>query len=676
MALLLGIDTGGTYTDAVLFDPGAGADPSRIIAKAKAHTTHRSLEVGIGAAIDAVVAEAAIAPADIGLASVSTTLATNALVEGRGGRVGLVLIGMDDASVERGGLAQAIGDDPVIQIAGGHGPHGDRAAELDLAALDAGIEACGPVDGFAVVGEFAVRNPEHEVAVRDHLIARTGTPVTCGHELTAELNGPRRALTSVLNARLIGLIDDLLSATERLLAERAIAVPIMVVRGDGSLISLSMARHRPIETILSGPAASVVGARHLTDAQTALVSDIGGTTTDIAVLVDGQPTLTTEGAVVGGHRTMVRAVEMRTVGLGGDSEVGFDDSGAGTTLRLGPRRVLPVSLLATEHRDRVHGVLERQVQEWAVSEFAGAFVIRRAQPTAPEALPEVDQKLLAAIGDQPVALPDVLFTRREVVALDRLLALGLVMVSSFTPSDACHVLGRHDAWDIEAAEKAAAVFARRRDRFGNDLAPSGAALAQRVFDTVVHRSADTLLDAAFAADGRSAPDLSGHELVQSALRGAAEGAMVDIRLALRTPIVALGASASTYYPAVAERLGAPLDVPGDADVANALGAVVGQVRVTASATINRLEDGPFRVHLPDRTLDFVTLEDAAESAEIVLRDLATAQATEAGAATVETALDRADNVVELDGESFFVEASLTVTATGRPRLGDGVPGIA
>src|SRR4029079_8329733 len=112
------------------------------------------------------------------------------------------------------------------------------------------------VSGFAVCAYFAVRNPAHELAARDLIRAGSGLPVTASHELAAKLGGPRRALTTLLNARLIAMIDRLIAATEGFLAERGIAAPLMVVRGDGALVSAAFARGRPIETILSGPAAS------------------------------------------------------------------------------------------------------------------------------------------------------------------------------------------------------------------------------------------------------------------------------------------------------------------------------------------------------------------------------------------------------------------------------------
>ena len=110
----------------------------------------------------------------------------------------------------------------------------------------------------------------------------------------------------------------------------------MVVRGNGSLVSADFVRERPVETILSGPAASLLGAAHLVGEKDAIISDIGGTTTDIAALRDGRFDLGARGATVGGHRTMVEAVAMATHGLGGDSEVLLADRALGADLVVGP----------------------------------------------------------------------------------------------------------------------------------------------------------------------------------------------------------------------------------------------------------------------------------------------------------------------------------------------------
>ncbi len=322
-AMFLGIDTGGTYTDAVLYEPARG-----VIAKAKALTTRHDLGVGVAAAITAAMAKAGIDGAAIRLVSISTTLATNALVEGQRRPVGLAMIGFAEADLARAGLAQALGRDPVGFFAGGHNFAGHEIAPFDAEGLARWASEAAPrVQGFAVGALFATRNRSHEQQAAEILRRETGLPVSASHMLAQALDGPKRALTALLNARLIGLISDLIAATAAFLASKGIDAPLMVVRGDGALISAEVARERPIETILSGPAATLVGASHLSGVGDALVSDIGGTTTDIAVLRGGQPRIDPEGALVGGFRTMVEAVAMTTIGLGGDSEARLERDG-------------------------------------------------------------------------------------------------------------------------------------------------------------------------------------------------------------------------------------------------------------------------------------------------------------------------------------------------------------
>ena len=275
MALSLGVDTGGTYTDAVLI-----RDERDVIASAKSLTTRADLAIGVGKAIKSVLAQAEVSADQVTLASLSTTLATNALVEGQGGRVALIYIGFREQDLDKHGLSDALKGDPALVIAGGHSHAGSEKEPLDVAALEAFIDANAGISGYAVAAQFATRNPAHELEAARIITARTGVPVTCSHQLSAKLNGPKRAVTAVLNARLIGMIDRLIGRAQDTLVDLGITAPVMVVRGDGALRSAEQARERPIETILSGPAASIVGARWLTETENALVSDIGGTTTD------------------------------------------------------------------------------------------------------------------------------------------------------------------------------------------------------------------------------------------------------------------------------------------------------------------------------------------------------------------------------------------------------------
>ena len=667
MAYFLGVDTGGTYTDAVIVDEAA----TKVIGSAKSLTTRGDLALGVGRAVDAALAEAGVKPGEVALVSLSTTLATNALVEGQGGRVALVFIGFDAADLERGGLIEALKGDPVIRLAGGHTHAGTEAAPLDLSRLEAEVAALADqVMGFAVAASFATRNPAHEMAARDLIRRVTGRPVTCSHELSANLNGPKRALTAVLNARLIGMIDRLVAACERHLEAIGVQAPLMVVRGDGALISAAMVRERPIETILSGPAASIVGARWLTGEKDALVSDIGGTTTDVALLRDGLPEIDPQGARVGGFRTMVEAVAMRTTGLGGDSEVHLITEGLDGGLRLGPRRLVPVSLLAVEHGAMVHAALDRWLSAEAVGEFDGRFAIPMGGNAG--GLGPRDVAVLGRLA-QPMPVAQVLTSRLEVAALERLVARGLVMISGVTPSDASHVLGRLAAWDGVAAEKAARLLARRRNGRGERFATDARVFAQTIIDQLTAQTVDCLLEAAFGEDpgfaGEAPEALARHPLMRAGL--AQHRGVVEISARLGVPVIGLGASAPSYYGAVGERLGARMVLPEHAGVANAIGAVVGQVSQRVSGLVSSPAEGRFVAHLADGLLAFNSREAALEAMEAALVAEAMARARAAGAEEVQVRVAREVKEAEVEGRSMFIEATVSATASGRPRVAHG-----
>jgi N-methylhydantoinase A/oxoprolinase/acetone carboxylase beta subunit len=670
MAYFLGVDTGGTYTDAVIVDEAA----DRVIGTAKSLTTRVDLALGIGRAVDAALLDAGVAAADIALVSLSTTLATNALVEGQGGRVALVFIGFDAGDLERGGLTEALKGDPVIRVAGGHDHTGKERAALDMAALEREVGAIGgQVMGFAVAAHFATRNPSHEVAVRDMIRRVTGRPVTCSHELSAQLNGPKRALTAVLNARLIGMIERLVAASERHLASIGIAAPLMVVRGDGALISAAMVRERPIETILSGPAASIIGARWLTGAMDALVSDIGGTTTDVALLRGGLPEIDPQGARVGGFRTMVEAVAMRTTGLGGDSEVHLITKGLDGGMRLGPRRMIPVSLLAQDHGAMVHAALDRALSSDVVGEHDGRFVVPMPGQTA--GISTREEQVLARITT-PMSLQAALTSRLEFAALDRLVARGLVMISGVTPSDASHVLGRLDAWDSVAAEKAVRLLAKRRTGRGDRFAVDAASLAQAIVDQLTAQTVDCLLEAAFGEDaafaGEAPEAMAQHPLLKAGLAG--HRGVVELTARLGVPVIGLGASAPSYYGAVGQRLGCRMILPEHAGVANAIGAVVGQVSQRATGMVSSPGEGRFVAHFVGGLMPFTDRDAALAAMEAALIAEATARARTAGAEDVRIAVARDIREATVEGRAMFIEATLTATASGRPRVAHGPKG--
>lgn len=664
MTLVIGLDTGGTYTDAALLDTATGT----VRATGKSLTTRDDLSIGVGGAIRRVLEDFDGSAADIGLVSLSTTLATNAVVEGVGGRVGLLMIGFDETSLQRADLARALGQDPVFFINGGHAADGAPQAQLDEAAIREAVNATeGEVSAYAVAGHFATRNSAHESRTRDLLRDLTGAPVTCSHELSSSLGGPRRALTAVLNARLINLLDRLVAATEGIMADEGLSCQLMVVKGDGSLLESGYARSRPVETVLSGPAASLAGAAFLAGTRTAMVADIGGTTTDIALLQNGAPRLKPDGALVGGWQTMVEAADIRTCGLGGDSEVTPVGRGTAGGLTLGPRRAVPLSLLATQWPE-VKDKLAEQLAVAVPMSTDARFVMPLMPNGVPAWLTRSEARLAAkAIEMGPSSVAEIAGTQLALGAVDRLIGRGLLTLATFTPTDALHVTGDFTSFDAEAAMLGAKLIARQKTGIGQPIAETPEELASRTLSELHRRTSLALMDAALAHDGAGEMQATNNPLLANLYRDDTTGkdSLVKLSLELGTGLVALGASAATHYPHVARRMGVELTVPDHAEVAGAVGAAAGSVRQRVMISVTQPSEGRYRVHLPGGPRDLGVMDEALASAREVAGQLAEERARKAGAASVSIEISEDIKLVPLGGgKELFIEALVQATADG------------
>ena len=664
MSFILGVDTGGTYTDAVILE-----DEERVIAFSKALTTHSDLSLGIGSAIQKAVKQRNTAPEKISLVSLSTTLATNALVEGQGDRVALIMIGFKDSDLEKHSIFDALKGDPFLVIEGGHNYAGFEKSRLAKNKLSKWVSEIKGVSAYAVCSQFAVRNPEHELEAAEIIRKLTDKPVSLSHQISAKLNGPKRALTAVLNARLVALIDLLIVKAEHVIKSLGILAPLMVVRGDGALISAAQAREKPIETILSGPAASIVGARWLTGETEAIISDIGGTTTDIAVLKGGKPAIDPRGASVGPYRTMVEAVAMYTFGLGGDSEVKLGLEGLGGDISLGPKRVIPVALAASIEPDLIHQTLDNQLKNETPNDFDARF-IRRTRASTEPVLSERDDKVYRRIGEQFYPMSEVVKSRLDLQSVIKLVSVGVAQISAVTPSDASHVLGKSNAWDKEAAIKAIDLFARRRNGSGELLAGSTAQMAERIVCQLTDQTSSSILEMAFSeekVDFGDKPDvLAKHPLTQFGLAGYSD--LIKVNVGISKKIIGLGASAPTYYPAVGDELNCEVILPEYAGVANAIGAVVGKIVMRESGVISSPSEGKYLVHLDGKPVNFTSEAKALKVLEEKLTEKSIQKAKEAGAENVSVNIDREIKTANIENRAVFVEANVLVEASGRPRI--------
>jgi len=783
----LGIDTGGTFTDAVVCAYGTDGAASRVVASAKTPTTHHDLHGCVVEAMTRVLAggdrpaDDVPGAADIGLVAVSTTLATNALVEGAGRPAGLVAIGFEPDQLARVGLGAGVSSQgsgrmaassgegsrgagsgqvngnlasaPVVLVDGGHTAQGDMRSPLDLDELHRATERIdGSVDAYAVAAQFSVRNNSHELAARDAIRRLTGKPVTCSHELSPRLGGPRRAVTTLLNAQLISVTARFTEAIRAAMASLGLDAPLMVVRGDGSLVGADFVTLRPIETVLSGPAASVIGARHLAlaapegghdididiDIDTAcLIADVGGTTTDIAAIRDGVAVAGAsdedDTAVVAGHATMVTALPTTTVGLGGDSEIWIPADGGSGELAIGPRRVVPLCVAAKQYPDVVLGMLRRQLAaDTPLAEF-GQIVLDASPEGAggsgdgSDDADGIDGEVLRLVRAAGGALPrsDLKRSARWRGALGRLERSGSLRRAALTPTDACVVLGLVDAesvGDADAALLGSELFCRQRDRYGVDVGAGAVELSRRVLQVVLRDAAEALLGVGLGADG-IAPGETRRPLARAALdrrqrslgRPAAaapdaatpDGAAPDaaarsgpsplwglldagetagvpvagdvapeqstpvplarIDAGAAVPIVMIGAPAVTYAPLIADLLGTVSVVPPYAAVANAVGAAVARIRITKQVTVTAPRRGSYRAHWGEDPPIWHSLSEAREWATARAVEAARTEATEAGALDPDITVEFQTRTAPSNGRELFVEATLRVTASGRPR---------
>lgn len=603
-SLIIGIDTGGTYTDAVVID----ADLHRILAKAKAITTKGDLAIGVSEALRMAIAGVdGFAPASVRMVSISTTLATNAIVEGHGSAAALALIGFDAAMEERSGLGAAFGSMPIMRFAGGH-DHAGRAIEnLDEEALRNWVKTVAPdVTAFAVAASFATRNAEHELRAADIIAAEARKPVTLSHQLADTLDAPRRAQTAVLNARLVSRVTGLVAAVRRAMAGLELSCPLMLMKGDGSLALADVVAGRPIETVLSGPAASLIGAQWLSGLDDFIMADMGGTTTDVGLLRGGNPRLADQGAEVGTWRTMVKAIDLKTIGLGGDSEVHIEPARA---LRLGPQRVVPLSLMAWRAPELL-ALLEADLAQTAGGALLGKFVVLpfgAITQNHTNSLTLREAELLSQISDKPVALRRLASGSAGLRTISNLREKGLVQICAFSPSDAAHVLKLQDNWSREAAVLAAKLSARfATGKVVDDVQLNLFCLD--VWDLAVRGTVRVILEAGFGI-GVDGP------LVEAVAKGHGQLGQIKIQLSPTLPIVAVGGPVKVYYPEAAKRLGCEVVFTSHYDVANAIGAAAALVACRVVLRLDGDGTGMFRLTGSGVPANFGSATGAIKAAE-------------------------------------------------------------
>ncbi|WP_342451829.1 hydantoinase/oxoprolinase family protein [Methanolobus bombayensis] len=633
------MDAGGTYTDAVMIRDSDGS----IIDSNKSLTTYPDLMKGIRNTLDGLDQHLL---EKVCYVSVSTTLATNSVLEKTGYPVALILANNTD-------IPNRSKIEHFILVKGGHNSAGNEVCPLDLDSVrDFVLRVKEKVSAFAISSYFSVRNPEHELRIKELIAELSGLPVVCSHELSQDLGAYERGVTAYLNARLIPISSHFMEAVSSEIKRRNIDAKLMMLKCDGSVVGISEALKKPIESVFSGPAASLVGAAYLSGTENCVVIDVGGTSTDVSLIHRGVPELTETGAVVGGWQTKVKAIRMETSAMGGDSHVWVRNH----VVHIGPRRVIPLCLAAVEHPEIIEKLQQNQVilrNQIGENLQPTKFFVRSGLELSD--ISAAEEELLLRIGDRPLTVSEIYWNENRLPSpgtLDLLIQKRLIKAIGFTPTDALHVLGEYTQWNRKASVLGAGILAALS---GTDEDEFCLQIKKDVARNMALNLVSFLLE-----------DVSTEE-IEKILRG-----KFFAGFKIELPVVLLGGPVKAYEKELAEFIDAEIIVPDYCSVGNAVGAVAGkgakklEVLIKANYTESKynLKTSSFVTFFPGGREEFTSYNEALEFGEEIGSKLIMNYMSDAGLDTTEVSIDMHRNDIITHEGGLPVETRLTFSGIG------------
>lgn len=614
MRIGIGIDTGGTYTDAVVYN----FEEKKILGTAKSLTTKEDLSVGILGALDALPREL-LKEAEV--VSLSTTLATNACVEDKGGRAKLAFFGGDPKIIEEFGAKFGLPPVEEIHVQESYtGFYGEIKGEPDWDFFAESVrEKFKYLDGAGIIELHAMKNGAVvEKKAREILKSIYDIPVVCGHELFSEPSGLKRGASTLLNAQLFPVIEEFLDAMKTAMKQRGMDATIVIVRSDGSLMSEEFARLRPVETLLCGPAASVMGGTNLTNSKNTVIVDMGGTTTDIALVTDGSPVKAKNGVAIGKWKTFVDGIYLKTFGLGGDTAIHYNDD----KVFLEDYRIIPLCVAADKYPNMIENLRNLVENVSKHTRFLHEHYMLIKDISKEERYTQEEKAFCDVLKQGPVMIREAAeAVGKDIYTLNvsRLLKEGVVQLCGLTPTDIMHIKGDFDRYDKEASYLGAQFVA---SNFGMTVEE----LCDFVYDEIKRK---IYVNVVAALLENQYPDYMENGINADVERfinenyemskNSADRDMLSMMFHTDYVLVGIGAPIHIFLSDVAKKMGTESVIPEHSEVANAVGAVVGNVSVTYEVEIrpsNSLEGiSGYTVYTDGEPMEFEELYEAEEFAK-------------------------------------------------------------
>jgi N-methylhydantoinase A/oxoprolinase/acetone carboxylase beta subunit len=533
---IIGIDTGGTYTDAVLLEKTS----QKVIATAKKPTTHYQLAVGIGNTFTELFTLTTVVPEQISEVVVSSTLATNSVVENKGARVAVIVIGY----VKHFKLPVKA----VIFVKGGHTIQGTEEEPLDVDYLVQIVDGLkNEVDAYGVCSAMSMVNPTHELVAEKAISMLDPKPVFCSHRISDLTGIEERAATAGLHAKLMPVMRDFIGGVQKAMADQHLLCPLLVVGGNGQAMGAEKAVNEAGLTVASGPACTARFGAARSDGDS-LVIDVGGTTTDIAMIEGGHPLLATEGCQIGRWKTHVEAVDMHTGGIGGDSHVHVDRKGQ---LTIGPARVMPLAMM----QEMMH------VDKWLGPDNNTKLIVLR-----PEARQEiVDNELTRLLRDKQQLTPAAIRQHTGLggipldVQLEHLTRKQQIFECGFTPTDALHVLGEIDIGEKKSAAAGAELLGRAMNMSGEDFSRL---VVKRTEELIENLIVDYVIERYW------------QNSLTNFIASRKDNPVLGVEFSIKLPLIGIGAAARYFLPEVAKNLRTTVSFPQYGEVGNGIGAAL------------------------------------------------------------------------------------------------------